>query len=135
MSMGIMYQSLQFHLISKGFFTWQDVFSLDVGIHHDHHGFIVRIVPDNYRHGIPACQLTGSFPSVAGNQFITSLCSCSYQCRIKYTVTPDAFYSFIHLLIIQDIKWMVFKQEQFRQRDFDYFIHASIICFTDATQW
>jgi hypothetical protein len=53
--LALMLHSLVFHGISFRLLTWQNVLTLNVGIHHDNRSFIVCIIADYHRHILFSC--------------------------------------------------------------------------------
>jgi hypothetical protein len=70
-----------FHAICLRFFAWKNIFSLNIAVHHDNRGFIVRIITNKHRHCIKSYKLTRMSPSVSCNNFIAALSSWSCNTR------------------------------------------------------
>lgn len=65
-------------------------------------------------------------PPVSRNQLIASIGIGTDDGRNQNAVLPDTVRCFHHGLVILDLKGMVLKRMQFRQRDFHYFFAAGI---------
>ena len=121
-----MFHGIQLHFISKCSFTGEQTFSLQVAVNHNDRGGIIIQIPNNDRHGLLFCQLTGSVPPVSGYQLITALRVRSSNRRNQNAILLDTVCGLHHGFVILDFEWMPFERVQFRQRDFYYFFSLSI---------
>ncbi len=112
-----MFHSIQLHLVGKGPFTGEQAFSLQVAVNHNDRGGIIIQIPNNDRHGLLVCQLTGSVPPVSGYQLITALRVRSSNRRNQNTILLDTVSGLHHGFVILDFEWVVLKGMQFRQRN------------------
>lgn len=60
-----MFHRFQLHFERKGAFAGQDIFALEVGIHHQDDGGIVVEFSDDDRHGFQTSQLSGMASAVS----------------------------------------------------------------------
>ena len=112
-----MFHGLQFHFISKCSFTGEQTFSLQVTVNHNDRGGIIIQIPNNDRHGLLFCQLTGSVPPVSGYQLITALWVRSSNRRNQNAILLDTVSGLHHGFVILDFEWVVPKGMQLRQRN------------------
>ena len=110
------------HLVCKGALTGQDVFSLEIRVHHQYGGGIVRHITDNDRHCFQTCKLCSVLAAMAGNDFITSFRAWAGDERRQHTVLRDAFDSVLHFFVILHPKWMVFEWKQLCNRNLLYLL-------------
>ena len=117
-----MLHGFQLHLVGKGPFAGQDIFTLEVAVNHDDRGGIIVQVADNDRHGLHTGDLTGMVAAVSSNQFVSTVWVRPGNRRNQYAVLPDAFGGVCHRFIILDFERVVLKGVELRQRDFhDFF--------------
>lgn len=98
-----------FHFISMGFLTGQNIFPLDVRIHHYHRSSIIIHFPDNYWHLFHSCQFTRPPSAVPCHHLILTITIRTYNSRHQYSISFYTFHSLLHFFIIQYPEWMVFE--------------------------
>ena len=113
-SASLSFHGIQLHFISKCPFTWEQAFSLQVAVNHNDRGGIIIQIPNNDRHGLLFCQLTGSVPPVSGYQLITALRVRSGNGRNQNAILFDTVSGLHHGSVILDFEWVVPKGMQFR---------------------
>lgn len=97
-------------------FTGQQIFTLNVAIHHsDHCGIIIHIADDG-RNSLKPCTFTPAFSAVSRNDFISTLGARPDDDRDKHTIVPNAPGSVLHPFIIQHPKGVLLEGMQLFQR-------------------
>ena len=76
-----MSNGIKLHLVRFRTFAWQDVFTLEIRVHHDDDRFVIVQVTDNDWNFIDSNQLTGTFSAVTGNNLVAILC---WPCDDRY---------------------------------------------------
>ena len=112
-----MFDGFQLHLICLCPFTRQDILALEIAVHHDDYRFIIIEVADNDRHGVQACQLTGTFSPVSSDDLIPAILHRTRNGRHQHPIRLDALHGFHHAIIIHDAEWVIFEWMQLRKRD------------------
>ena len=112
-------------LIRLCFFTWSDIFPLNVRIHHHHTGFIVVQLLYKDRHGFQAKHFTHMLPCMSCNDLVTALFSFPYNSRHQHSMLSDTLNHLFQFFIRTDLKWMVMKLMQLRKR---YLFHIAHFC-------
>ena len=89
---------------------------LTVAIYHQNDSSIIVHIPHNAGHGLHARPLTGMAATVASYNFIPTIFPGADNGRGHDTVFLDTVYHFVHLVIVTDLKRVISKGVQFRQR-------------------
>ena len=118
-----------FHLIGKRPFARQDIFSLEVGVYHQHRCGVVIHIPYQNRHLRKPCQFSGMSTAVSGNDFVSAMIERSGNQWSQDTVFCDAFRRSQHSLIIEHLERVIFEGNQFTNRDI---LHALQLTFCAA---
>ena len=78
-----MLHRFQLHLVGKGPLARQDIFSLQIGIHHQHRCRIIIHLPDKHRDFGKTCGQCRVRPPMAGDDLKGSILqrSCNQRCQ------------------------------------------------------
>ena len=83
------------------------MFPLKIGVHHLDYGLVSAEVAYNDGDLLNAQLLAGVFPSVAGNQLVSTILLLASDNGIQHTVHFDAVDKLIHAVIVLDQKRVV----------------------------
>ena len=115
-----------FHLICLCFLTWQNIFSLDVSINHNHRSFFICHVPDKHWHFFQSCQFTGPPSTMPCDHFISSRIQWTDDSRHQDAILLDTLYRFLHFFIVHHTKRMVPKHMKLTDWESDNFFSFPI---------
>lgn len=118
---------IHFHFIGLSFLAEQNIFPLQVAVHHINNSGIIVHISDDHRHGIQPCQLTGVFAPVPRYQLISAALMGPGNGRDQDAVLPDAFYGLFHRIIVPDGKGVVREWAQLRQRNSPHGFHGGLL--------
>ena len=90
--------------------------SLAVGIYHQNDSSIIVHIPHDAGHGLHARPLAGMTAAVARHDFIPTIFPRADNGRGHDTVFLDTVHHFVHFVIVTDLKRVIPKGMQFRQR-------------------
>ena len=90
--------------------------SLAVAIHHQNNSSIIVHIPHDAGHSFHARPLTGMAAAVARYNFIPTILPGANNGRGHNAVFLDTVHHFVHLVIVTDLKGVIPKGMQFRQR-------------------
>ena len=124
-----MLHRLELHLIGKRPFARQDIFSLEVGVDHQHRCSVIIHIPYQNRHLRKPCQFSGMSTAVSGNDFVSAMIERSGNQWSKNAILRDAFGCSQHSLIIEHLERVIFEGNQFANRDI---LHALQLTFCAA---
>ena len=122
-----MLHCFQLHFEGKSAFAGQDVFALEVGIHHQDDGGIVIKFSDDDRHGFQTSQLSGVASAMPGYNLIFAIRHGTSNERKQNTVFADALHRVHHGFIINDFERMIFEWNELIQRYLADFLQTRIL--------
>ena len=93
-------------VVGKRFFARQNVFPLQIAVHHGNHRFFSAHLPHNRRYELNSKRFAGVFPPVTGNQFIAPVFTAPCRNRSQNTVQRYAVFQFLHFFIVLYLKRM-----------------------------
>ena len=120
-----MFYRFQLHLERKGSFAGQNVFALQVGIHHQDNGSIIVKLTDDNRRGFHPSQLSGV--ASAGYNLIFTIRHGTGNKRKQNTVFADALHRVHHGFIVDHLERMIFEWHELIQRYLADFLQTRIL--------
>ena len=116
-SASLSFYGFQLHLIGFRAFARQNIFSLEIAIHHDDDGFIIIKISDDNRHFIHTRKLTGTFSPVSGDDFIAAILQRTRNRGNQYAVFLDTLHSLHHAVVVHNAEGVIFERMQLAERD------------------
>ena len=110
----------QLHFVRISPLTGQYVFSLKIGIDHEHRGGIIIHLPYQNRNLRKPCQLSSMGTAMSGDDLITAAFQRSGDQRRQHTVLCDALRRSKHGFIINHLEGMILKGHQLADADILY---------------
>ena len=81
-------------VVGKRFFAWQNVFPLQIAVHHSDHRSFPAHLPHNRRYKLNSKRFAGIFPPVTGNQFIAPVFTAPCHSRVRTPYRDMLSFSF-----------------------------------------
>ena len=103
----MIFYCVQLHFVGKSPFTGQDVFTLQIGIHHQYHSSIVRHLPHDNRQGIQPGKFSRILAAMPGDDLVAALRARAGNQRSQHTVLCDAIHRPGHGFIVQHFERVV----------------------------
>ena len=111
------FDGLQLHFVRLRPFRGQDVFALDVTVHHEDGGGVVVHLPHNAGHGGKPRQLAAVPAPMSGDDLVAAVLTGADDGGDEYAVLPDALRRFLHGLVVPHLEGVVGEVVQLRQRE------------------
>ena len=108
----MIFYGFQLHFVGKGSFAGQNVFALQIAVHHLDYGFLITHVPHNNRQSGQPGQFSRVLAAVPRYDLITSFLPGPGNERSQHAELSHTFHRPLHSLIVQHLEGVVFEGMQ-----------------------
>ena len=113
---------IQLHFVRKSLFRRQYTLALEIAVHHDNNGFVIREVAHDAGDRVPSCQFAGQLAPVPRYHLIAAVLQLPHKPRHQNAVQLHALHHFHHGIVLPHLEGVVRKVADLVQRKVQHHI-------------